>query len=64
MRALFFAVVAAVVLAAPARAGLFRRDPAQIPPYHRYGAAWRFYNYEYKERFHPQYSPNYFGNRR
>ena len=50
--------------ATPANAGLFHRDPAQIPPYNRYGTAWRFYNYEYKDRFHPQYSANYFGYRR
>jgi hypothetical protein len=67
MKSLFLGLCAAVVLAvsaAPANAGFFRRDSAQISPYVRYGTAWRFYNYEYKDRFHPQYSANYFGYRR
>ncbi len=67
MKALLLGLFAAVLLAlsaAPARAGLFTRDPTQVPPYFRYGTAWRFYNYQYKDRFHPQYSFNYYGWRR
>ncbi|HEY1377810.1 MAG TPA: hypothetical protein VGF55_13510 [Gemmataceae bacterium] len=66
MKALLLGLCAAITIAlsaAPAHAGLFRRDPTQVSPYHRYGSVWRFYNYEYKGRFHPEYSFNYHGYR-
>jgi len=55
------AVAALAVAPTPARAGLFSRDPSQIKPYARYGSVWRFYNYDYKGRFHPQGSFKYLG---
>ncbi len=69
MKSILLSLCAAVALAlaaSPASAGIFERppNPDRIPPYFRYGTAWRFYNYTYHGKFHPQYAAHYYGWRR